>query len=156
MYVEKKMMVVVLAVSVVVLAALVWVIIALQSATAAAEQAGTRADEATKKCQPCSAMLTRTTLEQTLTPLRADVGALLAEARGTRDTMIAIQAKLPDLGPLAQFLRFSSAYHELLLENLARKDRVDLAQVRAEVEKMFESQGGKPPGWFWGPIAPNP
>jgi len=155
MYVEKKMMAVMLVVSVVVLGALVWVIVALQETTAAAQDAASRAEQATKKCQPCSAMLTRTTLEQALTPLRTDVGNLLTEARGTRDTTIALQAKIPDLAPLAQFLRFSSAYHELLLEDLARRGRVDLALVRAEVEKMFEKEGGKPAGWFWGPVSPN-
>ena len=153
MYLEKKLVFVLLAVGVVILGALGWTIVSLQAATQAAQQAADRAGEATKRCASCGSGLTRAALDESLASLRSDVGATLREARETTDQLTAVRTSLPDLAPLMHFLRFSSAYHELLLEQLAVKGRIDVAAARAAVEKMFEgSGGGKPPGWFWGPV----
>jgi hypothetical protein len=153
MYIEKKLVFVLLAIGVVVLGALGWTIYSLQVATQAAGDAADRAGEATKRCAPCGGGLTRAALDEALASLRSDVGATLREARGTSDQLTGMRTSLPDIAPLTHFLRFSSAYHELLLERLAVKTRIDVATARAAVEKMFEgSGGGLPPGWFWGPV----
>lgn len=153
MYIEKKLTVVLLVVGVVILGALGWTVVALRSATAAAEAAAERAGEATKRCGACGAGLTRAALDESLAPLRSDLGATVRETRETTDQLVALRTALPDLAPVSHFLRFSSAYHELLLERLAAEGRVDVAAARAAVEKMFEGDGGgKPPGWFWGPV----
>jgi hypothetical protein len=155
MYVEKKALVILIVVLVVVLGASGYTIFSLQQTAQAAQDAAAAAQAATKQCQPCGGGLTRAVLEEAIAPLRTDLGSVLAESRGSRDELIAIRAGLPDMKPIVHFLRFSDAYTELLLEDLARKARVDLATARAAVEKMFEGEGGKPTGWFWGPINPE-
>lgn len=153
MYIEKKLFVVLLVLGLVVLGALGWTIFAAHSAAQAAQEAADRAGAATARCGSCGAVLTRAALDDALTSIRSDVGTTLREARDAADQLAALRAAQPDLAPLAHFLRFSSAYHELLLERLAAKGRVDIAAARAAVEKMFEGAGGgKPAGWFWGPV----
>ncbi|MBN1773538.1 MAG: hypothetical protein JXB32_19910 [Deltaproteobacteria bacterium] len=153
MYLDKKLVFVLLAVNVVLLGGLGWTIWSLQAVAQSAEDAAGRAGEATRRCAPCGAGLTRVALDEALAPVRSDLGATLREARETVDQLAAVRSSLPDLAPLAHFLRFSSAYHELLLERLAVKARVDVPTARAAVEKMFEgSGGGKPAGWFWGAV----
>ena len=95
-------------------------------------------------------------MDAALGQLRTDVAGTLIMARGVRDEVLAIRSSQPDLKPIEHYLRFSGAYQELLLEELARHARVDLGATRAAVEKMFEGQGGKPPGWFWGPVPAAP
>jgi len=151
MYVEKKLVVVLLVVAVVVLGALAWTLVSLRATAQAAEDAAAKAGTSAKQCQPCGSVLTRATLEESLAPVRAELGNILTEARGARDEAIAARAGQPQLDPVVHFLRFSDAYVEMLLEALARDARVDVAAARAEVEKMFEGHGGKPAGWFWGP-----
>jgi len=155
MYVEKKAMVVLIVVLVVVLGASGYTIFSLQQTAQAAQDAAAAAEKASKQCVPCGAGLTRAVLEEALAPLRTDLGTVAAESRGARDELIAVRAGLPDMKPVMHFLRFSDAYTEVLLEDLARKARLDLGAARATVEKMFESEGGKPTGWFWGPINPE-
>ena len=151
MYVEKKLVLVLIAAAVVVLGALGWTIVSLQATVEAARDAAAQATTSAKHCQACGAVLTRAALEEALTPLRTELGGILTEARGSRDEAIAIRAGMPQLEPVVHFLRFSSAYAEMLLEALARNGRVDVGLARVEVEKMFETHGGKPEGWFWGP-----
>jgi len=153
MYIEKKLFLVLLALGVIVLGALGWTILAAHSAAEAAREAADRAGEATKRCGSCGAVLTRASLDDALTSIRSDLGATLREARETADQLAALRGAQPDLAPLAHFLRFSSAYHELLLERLAAKARLDIPAARAAVEQMFEGAGGgRPAGWFWGPV----
>ena len=101
-------------------------------------------------------LMTRADVDDALDGYRNLALHTLVMARGVRDEVIAIRSSQPDLKPIEHFLRFSGAYRELLLEELARRARVDLGATRAAVEKMFEGQGGKPPGWFWGPVPAAP
>jgi uncharacterized membrane protein len=152
MYVEKKLVLVLIAAAVVVLGALGWTVVSLEATAKAAQDAAAQATTSAKHCQACGAVLTRAALEEALTPLRTELGGILTEARGARDEAIAIRSGMPQIDPLTHFLRFSSAYAEMLLEALARNGRVDVGAARADVEKMFEAHGGKPGGWFWGPL----
>lgn len=153
MYIEKKLFVVLLVLGVVLLGGLGWTAFAAHAASQAAREAADRAGEAAKRCGGCGAGLTRASLDEALASVRSDLGATLREARDAADQVAAVRSSLPDLAPLAHFLRFSSAYHELLLERLAAEARIDIPAARAAVEKMFEGAGGgKPAGWFWGPV----
>jgi hypothetical protein len=155
MYVEKKSLIIVVVLAVVVLGVSGWTIVSLRQAATDAREAAAAAAASSKSCRPCSAGLTRAAIEESLAPLRADVAGVLAESRGARDDLTALRSRMPDLEPLTHFLRFADAYSELLLEDLARKGRLDIGAARAAVERMFEGNGGKPEGWFWGPEAPS-
>lgn len=153
MYVERKMFWTLIVAALVVLGTLGWIVVSLRATTAAAQQAADRAAEATGRCQPCGAVLTRAAVDEVVLPLRTEMGNVLSEARETRDMVTALRTTgSGDDAALAHFLRFSAAYAELLIERLAAKSRVDIAAARVAVEKMFEGHGGKPPGWFWGPV----
>jgi hypothetical protein len=92
-----------------------------------------------------------------MTPLQTALDRVRSDVLGLKDSVAAIRrepATQPDAADLAQFLRFSGAYRELMLESIARKNRVELGPIRDAVDRMFENAGGRPKGWFWGPESP--
>ncbi|MBI5486638.1 MAG: hypothetical protein HY905_04855 [Deltaproteobacteria bacterium] len=156
MYLDKKAVIVVGAFAAVVIGLLAWNIVATGGATRAAEEATAAVAATTKQCSTCGGSLTRKDVDDALAQLRSDVATNVVMTRGVRDDTLAIRSAQPDLEPIVHFLRFSDAYTEMLLEELARRARVDIGAARAEVDKMFEGHGGKPAGWFWGPVPASP
>lgn len=156
MYLDKKALIVVGLFAAVVIGLLAWNLVAVGEAKQAARDAAAAATGAAKPQAGPDGSLTRADVDDALGQMRNDVASTLVMARGVRDEVIAIRSSQPDLKPIEHFLRFSGAYRELLLEELARRAKVDLGATRAAVEKMFEGQGGKPPGWFWGPVPAAP
>jgi hypothetical protein len=154
MFVDKKTMIGLVVLGAILLGGQIWTLVALHDASNAARNAETMAGNAGTRCGPCGSILTRNDLDQSLLQLRSDAANAAREVRLVSDQVVGIRGALPDLDPLVRFLRFSSAYAELLLEHVARAERVDVDAVRRAVVRMFEGRGGRPENWVWGANVP--